>query len=178
LGHLKKVKLPGIPLYGFLPWIIYFCFSPILVSTSFQLATERWSPQQNVRTVLLSVISLLNDPNTESPANVDAAISYRNYKGMSRVSITSLLLIQCLPFTTENTDQKYARIVRRQVEKSKADAHRDGVVVPETVDEYLGQEKREGERVALIRLRGRPPGFRIYCVFRGFPLFSRHLRRQ
>ena len=32
------------------------------------------------RTVLLSVISLLNEPNTFSPANVDASVMYRRWK--------------------------------------------------------------------------------------------------
>lgn len=35
---------------------------------------------QNVRTVLLSVISLLNEPNTYSPANVDASVMYRRWR--------------------------------------------------------------------------------------------------
>ncbi|WEG42336.1 BA71V-I215L (k13L) [African swine fever virus] len=38
-----------------------------------------WSPAQKIDTVLLSVISLLNEPNPDSPANVDAAKSYRKY---------------------------------------------------------------------------------------------------
>jgi len=33
-----------------------------------------------VRTILLSVISLLNEPNTMSPANVDASVMYRQWK--------------------------------------------------------------------------------------------------
>lgn len=32
------------------------------------------------RTILLSVISLLNEPNTSSPANVDASVMYRKWK--------------------------------------------------------------------------------------------------
>ena len=32
------------------------------------------------RTVLLSIISLLNEPNTFSPANVDASVMYRKWK--------------------------------------------------------------------------------------------------
>lgn len=32
------------------------------------------------RTILLSVISLLNEPNTFSPANVDASVMYRRWK--------------------------------------------------------------------------------------------------
>lgn len=34
--------------------------------------SERWNPTQNVRTILMSIISLLNEPNCSSPANVDA----------------------------------------------------------------------------------------------------------
>jgi ubiquitin-conjugating enzyme E2 A len=40
------------------------------------LQTQEWSPAQNVRTILLSIISLLTDPNTKSPANRDASILY------------------------------------------------------------------------------------------------------
>ena len=32
------------------------------------------------RTILLSVVSLLNEPNTYSPANVDASVMYRRWK--------------------------------------------------------------------------------------------------
>jgi len=38
---------------------------------------ERWLPTQTVATVLLSVISLLSDPNFGSPANVDASVQWR-----------------------------------------------------------------------------------------------------
>lgn len=37
---------------------------------------SEWSPAQNIRTVLLSIISLLSDPNPASPANRDAAMLY------------------------------------------------------------------------------------------------------
>lgn len=40
------------------------------------LQSHEWSPAQNVRSILLSIISLLTDPNTSSPANRDAAILY------------------------------------------------------------------------------------------------------
>jgi ubiquitin-protein ligase len=32
---------------------------------------ERWSPSQGVDSIMLSIISMLSDPNFESPANVD-----------------------------------------------------------------------------------------------------------
>ena len=37
---------------------------------------HEWSPTQNVRTILLSVMSLLTDPNPSSPANREAAELY------------------------------------------------------------------------------------------------------
>ena len=41
----------------------------------YEKAAERWLPVHTVETILLSVISMLADPNYESPANVDAAVS-------------------------------------------------------------------------------------------------------
>jgi ubiquitin-conjugating enzyme E2 A len=35
-----------------------------------------WSPSQNIRTILMSIISLLSDPNPSSPANREAANLY------------------------------------------------------------------------------------------------------
>ena len=39
-----------------------------------ETAEERWRPILSAESVLLSVISMLNDPNIESPANLDASI--------------------------------------------------------------------------------------------------------
>jgi ubiquitin-conjugating enzyme E2 G1 len=39
----------------------------------YEAASERWSPVQTPETILLSVISLFEDPNDESPANLEAA---------------------------------------------------------------------------------------------------------
>lgn len=44
------------------------------------LQSQEWSPAQNVRTILLSIMSLLMDPNSSSPANRDAATLYNNDK--------------------------------------------------------------------------------------------------
>ncbi len=58
-------------------------------------AEERWNPTQSVESILLSIISLLNDPNCSSPANVDAGVMYRQDR------------------------ESYDRIVKQQVEESK-----------------------------------------------------------
>ncbi|KAI1291061.1 ubiquitin-conjugating enzyme E2 [Xylaria venustula] len=43
----------------------------------YESANERWTPVQTPETILLSVISLFNEPNTDSPANIDAALLLR-----------------------------------------------------------------------------------------------------
>ena len=42
-----------------------------------ETAAERWSPAQRVESVLLSIISLLDDAECSSPANVDAGVMLR-----------------------------------------------------------------------------------------------------
>nr|XP_002127319.1 ubiquitin-conjugating enzyme E2 R2-like [Ciona intestinalis] len=92
--------------------------SPVNDPQSGELPSERWNPTQTVRTILLSVISLLNEPNTYSPANVDASVMYRRWKN------------------SKGCDKEYEDIIRKQVQDSRKDAEREGVVVPMTVSEY------------------------------------------
>ncbi|XP_061739201.1 ubiquitin-conjugating enzyme E2 R1-like [Nerophis ophidion] len=91
---------------------------PVDDPQSGELPSERWNPTQNVRTILLSVISLLNEPNTFSPANVDASVMYRRWR------------------ESKGRDREYIDIIRKQVLATKGDAERDGVKVPVTLDEY------------------------------------------
>lgn len=92
--------------------------------SSGELPSERWNPTQNVRTILLSIISLLNEPNINSPANVDASISFRNWK--------------------EGKDKDYETRVRRQVAQTKEEAFKDNVTVPITVAEYCVTKSSNG----------------------------------
>ncbi|XP_028396461.1 ubiquitin-conjugating enzyme E2 G1-like [Dendronephthya gigantea] len=49
----------------------------------YETASERWLPIHTVESILISVISMITDPNDESPANVDAAKEWRDdYNGM------------------------------------------------------------------------------------------------
>lgn len=70
-----------------------------------ELAAERWSPAQRVESVLLSIISLLDDAETSSPANVDAGKLFR-----------------------ENFEE-YTKAVKHDVEVSKKDIP-EGFVMP------------------------------------------------
>jgi len=50
-------------------------------SYGYEHADERWRPIHTAESILLSVISMLGEPNCESPANIDAAKMFRdNYK--------------------------------------------------------------------------------------------------
>lgn len=47
----------------------------------YESSAERWSPVQSVEKILLSVISMLAEPNIESSANIDASKMYRDDRG-------------------------------------------------------------------------------------------------
>ncbi|KJE96668.1 ubiquitin-conjugating enzyme E2 R1 [Capsaspora owczarzaki ATCC 30864] len=83
---------------------------------------ERWNPTQNVRTILLSVISLLNEPNTSSPANIDASVMFMK-------NLT-----------------EYRRIVSAQVRASQEIARQEGVAIPTSVEEYTQRSRQQMER--------------------------------
>ncbi|KAI0270641.1 ubiquitin-conjugating enzyme/RWD-like protein [Gloeopeniophorella convolvens] len=61
----------------------------------YEQASERWSPVQSVEKVLLSVISMLAEPNLESGANIDCCKLYRDnhaeYERIVRESIKQQL---------------------------------------------------------------------------------------
>ncbi|MCJ1453984.1 Ubiquitin-conjugating enzyme E2 7 [Mycoblastus sanguinarius] len=44
----------------------------------YEKASERWSPIQSVEKILISVMSMLAEPNDESPANIEAAKMWRD----------------------------------------------------------------------------------------------------
>jgi ubiquitin-conjugating enzyme E2 R len=96
---------------------------PVDDPQSGELPCERWNPTQNVRTILLSVISLLNEPNTSSPANVDASVMFKRWRD------------------SKGANDEYAKIIKKQVEASQKDAEKDGVVVPKSIDEYCVKHK-------------------------------------
>jgi len=96
---------------------------PVDDPQSGELPCERWNPTQNVRTILLSVVSLLNEPNTSSPANVDASVMYRRFK------------------ESKGKDKEYENIIKKQVLLSKQEAEKDGVTVPITIEDYIVKSK-------------------------------------
>ncbi|XP_020613748.1 ubiquitin-conjugating enzyme E2 G1-like [Orbicella faveolata] len=54
----------------------------------YERASERWLPIHTVESILMSVISMISDPNDESPANVDAAKEWReDYYGIFKKKV-------------------------------------------------------------------------------------------
>ncbi|KAI1182251.1 ubiquitin-conjugating enzyme/RWD-like protein [Nemania serpens] len=77
--------------------------------TSGEQASERWSPLQGVESVLRSVLLLLDDPEINSAANVDAGVMYRDSR------------------------DAYNKKAREIVDKSKHDIP-EGFVMPTTLE--------------------------------------------
>ncbi|VVT54533.1 uncharacterized protein SAPINGB_P004123 [Magnusiomyces paraingens] len=79
---------------------------------------ETWSPVQTVESVLVSIVSLLSDPNINSPANVDASVAY-----------------------TKNPEE-FKQRVREEVERSKVNIPK-GFVMPSTLKSaYVASKSR------------------------------------
>ena len=90
---------------------------------------ETWSPVQTVESVLISIVSLLEDPNVSSPANVDAAVDYR-----------------------KNPEQ-YKQRVKMEVERSKQDIPQ-GFVMPSSETAYISSSSRQSPAAAAAQGSG------------------------
>lgn len=53
----------------------------------YEHASERWSPIQSIEKILISVMSMLAEPNDESGANVDASKVWREDRSMYEVEV-------------------------------------------------------------------------------------------
>ncbi|ERS98724.1 ubiquitin-conjugating enzyme E2 R [Sporothrix schenckii 1099-18] len=83
-------------------------------------AGERWSPLQGVESVMLSILLLLDNPEINSPANVDASVLYRDQYAQYRVRAAAA------------------------VERSKRDIP-DGFVMPTTFVEEPPAKKQDND---------------------------------
>lgn len=79
----------------------------------YEKASERWLPVHTVETILISVISMLADPNDESPANVDAAVSNILYWKSSHYYIFPIALININWNIAERVERKLCRIQKK-----------------------------------------------------------------
>ena len=67
-------------------YALAFCTPPattrtvrhMVLTAVYESSAERWSPVQSIEKILLSVLSMLSEPNIESGANIDASKMYRD----------------------------------------------------------------------------------------------------
>ena len=52
---------------------------------------ERWSPTHGVDSIMISIISMLSDPNFESPANLNASVMWKNQPELYKREIYKLV---------------------------------------------------------------------------------------
>lgn len=52
---------------------------------------EKWRPVLGVREIILSVLSIINEPNLDSPANIEAAIQFRDNQKEFKKHVRKLL---------------------------------------------------------------------------------------
>ncbi|PSS22621.1 hypothetical protein PHLCEN_2v3048 [Hermanssonia centrifuga] len=87
----------------------------------FEESGERWLPVHTVESILLSVISLLSSdrPNTDSPANVDAAKEIRESFDSTTFAL-NLCPLACADLSSYTTayKKKVRRLVRRSAEEA------------------------------------------------------------
>ncbi|CAK9442313.1 uncharacterized protein LODBEIA_P60560 [Lodderomyces beijingensis] len=87
--------------------------------TSDEPESETWSPAQTVESVLISIISLLDDPNGNSPANIDASVEFRK------------------------NFEEYKKKVQKEVEKSQRNIPEDFVMPVDADNAYDNQQSKK-----------------------------------
>ena len=91
MAHYNWKSIIHLLKWSFITFVLHVCFTvdkngDVCISIlhepgedkyGYEKAEERWLPIHTVETIMISVISMLADPNGDSPANVDAAVSTR-----------------------------------------------------------------------------------------------------
>ena len=76
-------------------------------------ASERWTPSQRVESVLISVLSLLDDAEVSSPANVDAGVMLRKEPEQYKAMVKKDLERVGIPYETHEGWLYHANSSRR-----------------------------------------------------------------
>jgi len=98
-SYQTESKLGSLPVYPDGTVCISILHAPGDDPLRYESANERWSPVQGVRSVLLSVLSMLAEPNIESGADVDVSqrarvVWWRCWEDVSRRPTRSRLVSQ------------------------------------------------------------------------------------
>jgi len=116
-------------------------------------AEERWNPVQSPETILLSVITLLSDPNFSSPANVDSSIEWRKNNSEFQKKIKDLvnLSIKELPKDFEMPFKNAKVEIEQKIEIPNIYDDEDALIYDpdaeqsDEEEDYEGSEEEEDE---------------------------------
>ena len=91
--------------------MIEFIFLDMDGSICLDILQQRWSASLDVSTLLVSIRSLLTDPNPASPANSEAAMLYQNHRRDYERRVREMIDQQLFEDDEkdENEDEKSAR---------------------------------------------------------------------
>jgi len=121
-------------------------------------ADERWLPTRSVGTILLSVISMLSQPNFSSPANVDASVEWqrqpeiytRKIKHLVEKSIKEKPSHVVIPHPESNPEERQKFIAKLKEELKplgEDDFVQDDMIYDSAEEEECEEEEEEKEEV-------------------------------
>ena len=92
---------------------------------------------------------MLNEPNTFSPANVDASVMYRKWRDSKGKDEDYVKIIRSAQYLIQVFEVLKTPLIiplfvssnRKQVSKTQQEAERDGVKIPLTMEEYCIKSK-------------------------------------
>ncbi|KAL3801724.1 hypothetical protein ACHAW5_010064 [Stephanodiscus triporus] len=108
-----------------------------------ELAEERWRPILGVEQILMSVISMLSDPNDEISANLDAAIQWRDDRAGFNKKVR-----QCVRMSQEEDWASVQRVVIQSMgDIASGIPVAVGVGITEPMTDVKAQTRQEPQRV-------------------------------
>jgi ubiquitin-conjugating enzyme E2 R len=119
-------------------------------------ADERWLPTQSISSILLSVISLLNQPNFSSPANVDASVEWQKHPEQYTKKIKQLVekskrekppqLVIPHPETNPTEKKKMIAKIKQQNTTTMEEDFLNDDMMYDSAEEEEGEEDEKEEK--------------------------------
>lgn len=111
-----------------------------------ELIEERWLPTRSISSIMMSIMSMLNDPNINSPANLTASIQYRDERE-KYIEKCKAIAQQSLAFVPDHV--KIAHPETNPIEKQAHIAKHKALTVDEIL-EYSVEEDISSEQEIIV----------------------------